>query len=83
MERNPLASRYLQRQRQRQRQQQRQRPETSEINRAECLHKLMTEFAMSYSDAIDHFAQLYHVYLTYTPNCPFIEFLDVITRIFC
>ena len=75
---NPLATRYLRRIRNRNRV-----PETSEINRAECLHKLMTEFAMSHSDAIDHFSQLYHVYLTYTPNCPFIEFLDVITTIFC
>ena len=80
MEVNPLATRYLRRIR--------QTPNTipevdPEINRAECLHKLMTEFAMSHSDAIDHFSQLYHVYLTYTPNCPFIEFLDVITRIFC
>ena len=76
---NPLATRYIRRIRNRN-----TIPETGpEINRAECLNKLMTEFAMSHSDAIDHFNQLYHVYLTYTPNCPFEEFLDVITRIFC
>ena len=78
--RNPLASRYIRRI---QNGNVVPRVNHSEINRAKCLHKLVTEFGMSHSGAIDHFEQLYHIYLTYTPNCPFIEFLDVITRTFC
>ena len=78
---NLLATRFLRRRGQPQphynRFQTRQFP-----NRTYYINKLITEYLMSPSNAIEYFDQLYHFYITYNPNCPFNEFLDVIMRIF-
>ena len=83
---NILATRYLLRNRQIPAYIQLSQPTTfptiSNLNRNYYVNKLITEYSMSYSNAIEYLEQLYHIYITYNPNCPFDEFLDVITRIF-
>ena len=83
---NILATRYLLRNRQIpayiQLSQPRTFPTISNLNRNYYVNKLITEYSMRPSDALDHLEQLYHIYITYNLDCPFDEFLDVITRIF-